>query len=111
MLSSADRIDALQTMLGSETAFTTAELTLYLDMADREILEWLYNLYPEGVPEDAMLPDKYDIVSLHAVLAALNIQGAEGQSVHIENGTHRHFKHADMVDYIRKNVTSYARVV
>ena len=87
-----------------------SELTRYLSYAEQEILNWLYHKI--GMPaETPVFPTEYDGISIQAVVVAFDIAGAESQSVHIENGIHRHFKYTDMVDYIHKNVVSYARVI
>lgn len=86
-----------------------AVLNVYLDSAKREILNWKYSLI--GIPEeveDVEIDDEQ--AQIQAVIAGYNLRGAEGQTVSIENGIHRHFSHADMVDYIRSNVIPYARI-
>ena len=87
-----------------------SDLAQYLEYAEAEIIRWLY--HKVGLPDDMPLfPAEYDGVSIQAVVVGYNMNGAESQSVHIENGIHRHFRYADMVDYIHRTVVSYARVV
>ena len=86
-----------------------SELAQYLGFAEEEISRWLWHKRGEP-PTDFFFPPEYDGVSIQAVVAGYSIMGAEGQTVHIENGTHRHFKYSDMVDYIHRTVVSYARL-
>ena len=83
-------------------------LSEYLDIAGSEILNWLY-IRVGTVPEDAEVPAIYENTQIMAVLAAVNIIGAEGESLHIENGTHRQFKYEDLLAYVRTHV--YPQVV
>ena len=86
------------------------KLTTYLDVAGSEILAWIYHLVggvPTGVSD---VPAKYDQTHIYAVIAGYTHAGAEGQSVHIENGVHRHFSYNDMLGYIHDNVLPIVRV-
>lgn len=75
----------------------------YLNMAETEIIAWMYSSYP-SIPEGATMPPKYEQIQISAVIAALSVQGAEGETTHIENGVHNYFKYEDMVSYIRQHV-------
>lgn len=87
-----------------------SELAQYLKFAEDEIVRWLWHKSGEP-PADFFFPSEYDGESIQAVVVGYNMNGAEEQSVHIENGIHRHFRYADMVDYIHRTVVSYARVL
>ena len=105
-MSSDEKLDILKLYIPDAAE---SELAQYLGFAEDEIVRWLWHKCGEP-PADFFFPSEYDGVSIQAVVTAYNMIGAEEQSVHIENGTHRHFKYADMVDYIRRNVVSYARL-
>ena len=85
-------------------------LSEYLEIAKDEILNWLY-IRLGAVPEEATeVPAVYEQVQIMAVVAAFNIRGAEGQTLHIENGMHRQFVYDDLVKYIRTHVFPYVRL-
>ena len=85
-------------------------ITTYLTLAKREILGWRYsNANPDNVPED--VPAEYEMTQVMSVVAGYTQSGVESQVLSIENGVHRHFKYADMVEYIRSNVIPIAGVL
>ena len=45
-----------------------------------------------------------------AVIVGLGLSGAEGQTVHNENGISRSFSYPDMAAYIRRRISPYAYV-
>ena len=95
---------------GSGYMPTDATLNSYIEMSGNEILAWMYHLVG-GVPSDVTeVPAKYEQAQIYAVIAGWTHAGAEGQSVSIENGVHRHFVYTDMLDYIHNNVLPYVRV-
>lgn len=83
---------------------------VYLNLAKAEIISWLYGYTDKDINE-CELPAKYDTVQVNAVIAGYSISGAENQTSHSENGISRTFKHSDMSDYIRSNVTPFAGVM
>lgn len=86
------------------------ELSAYLTVARDEILNWIYRLY-DDIPEDVKdVPRKYEMIQIQAVIVGFNLQGAENQTTHNENGINRTFKYADMLEYIHANVISLAKV-
>lgn len=97
------RIDSSDT---SEDAL----ITTYLDMAAQEILSWRYsNANPDNVPE--AVPTEYEMTQVQAVINGYTQSGVEGQVLSIENGVHRHFQYADMVEYVRAHVIPIAGVI
>lgn len=108
-----EKLNAVKALLddGGEMP-SDAKLNVYLTLAGKEILNWLYwdiGGVPEGV---SSAPAKYDGTQIFAVIAGYTHAGSEGQSAHIENGVHRNFSYDDMVGYIRdtRHVTPYVRV-
>lgn len=103
------KLAMIKAMLGIGDTTYDSTLGVYLDSAKREILNWKYSFI--GIPTTVTNVDIDDeMVQINSVIAGWNIRGAEGQTVSIENGIHRHFSHADMVSYIRSNIIPYARV-
>jgi len=103
------KLAMIKAMLGIGDTTYDATLGVYLDSAKREILNWKYSYV--GIPTSVTNVDIEDeMVQVNAVIAGWTIRGAEGQTVSIENGIHRHFSHADMVAYIRGNILPIARL-
>ncbi len=111
-MTDAEKLTTIKTLLedGSGYLPTDETLTAYINLSGFEILDWKYHLIG-GVPEDVTeVPPKYDQIQIYAVIAGWTHAGAEGQTVSIENGVHRHFSYTDMLDYIHNNVLPFARV-
>ena len=111
-MTDAEKLVILQTLLDDGSGYLPSDetLTTYLTLVKGEILAWIYHLVG-GVPEDVTdVPSKYEQVQIYAVVAGWTHAGAEGQTVSIENGVHRHFSYTDMLDYIHNNVLPIVRV-
>ena len=83
-------------------------MTVYLTAAGKEILSWRYS-NAASTPED--VPQEYEMTQIYAVIAGYTQSGVEGQILSVENGIHRHFRHSDMIEYIRANVIPIAGVL
>ena len=110
-MTDAEKLTMIKTLLEDGGEMPSDEkLTAYLSIAKSEILAWIYHLVG-GVPEDVtVVPSKYDQTQIYAVIAGYTQAGAEGEQTHIENGVHRHFRYAEMLDYIHNNVLPLVRV-
>lgn len=107
-MSTEEKLVMLKTFLGNPEGEDDL-LTAYLEMAETEILNWLY--IRSEVPEDATFPTKYDMVHVQACVAGFNLQGAENQGSHSENGISRTFRYSDMVGYIHGHVQPFVGVI
>ena len=110
-MTNAQKLIALKTLLsdGGEVPGDD-KLNIYLDLAKNEILRWMYRDVG-GVPQSVTdVPEKYEGTQIYAVVVGYTQAGAEGESVHVENGVQRHFNYANMIDYIHKHVTAVANV-
>ena len=104
------KLQMLKTLLGPDCDLPNDRtLSCYLDIAGEEILNWLYSRVgrPASVKE---VPVEYDQVQVMACVAAINIIGAEGQTLHIENGVHRDFVYEDLLHYVHAHVFPYVKV-
>ena len=110
-MTDADKLTMVKTLLEDGGEMPSDEkLTAYLSIAKSEILAWIYHLVG-GVPEDVTeVPSKYDMTHIYAVVVGYTQAGAEGEELHIENGVHRNFRYAEMLDYIHNNVLPFVRV-
>ena len=104
------KLTRLKILLGETSTDEDPLLMEYLDIARDEILNWLY-IRLGAVPDDVVaVPAAYEQVQIMAVVAAYNIRGAEGQTLHIENGMHRDFVYDDLVKYVHTHVYPYVRL-
>jgi hypothetical protein len=111
-MTDAQKLEIVRTLLDDGSGYMPTDSTLhtYIQVAGGEILSWMYHLVG-GVPSYVTeVPAKYENIQIYAVVAGWTHAGAEGQSVSIENGVHRHFDYTDMLDYIHNNVLPYVRV-
>lgn len=109
-MTDAEKLSMVKSILRIDDTSEDALLTTYLTMAAREILGWRYsNANPDNVPEE--VPAEYEMTQVMAVIAGYTQSGVEGQILSVENGIHRHFKHSDMVNYVRSNVIHIAGVL
>ena len=104
------KLNRLKTLLEVTGSDEDALLEEYLAIAKDEILNWLYIRLGAVPPEVDEVPAAYEQVQIMAVVAAYNIRGAEGQTLHIENGMHRDFVYDDLVKYVRTHVFPYVRL-
>ena len=91
-------------MTNEEKITSLAEL-ISPDTADVKILSQMIVLsegivlnrrYPLGVPQGATVPKQYEHIQLQIALELFSKMGAEGQTVHDENGIKRTFESADV---------------
>lgn len=102
----AEKLTLVKTILGISASDITLddELSAYLGMAGEEILNWMYINHPDDRPDDAEVPKRYTMVQIHAVVNGFSHKGAEGETIHNENGINRKFRYDDMIAYIHGNV-------
>lgn len=111
-MTDAQKLITVKTLLEDGSGYIPTDTTLntYLEIAESEILNWMYHLVggvPEGVTD---VPSRYEGIQIYAVVVGWTHAGAEGQTLSIENGVHRDFKYSDMLDYIHNNVLPIVRV-
>lgn len=102
------KLNRLKILLGITDTESDALLTEYLSMSGSEIIAWVYQ--NTQVPENAVVPPMYEQTQIMACVTGFNLTGGEGETSHIENGIHRYFKYADMIQYIRANVMPFIGV-
>ena len=111
-MTAAEKLAMVKAILRIDASDTSEDALIgtYLTMAGREIMGWRYsNANPDNVPED--VPAEYEMTQVQGVINGYTQSGIEGQILSIENGVHRHFRHSDMVEYIRANVIPVAGVL
>lgn len=89
------------------------EMLISPDTAENELLEALLGQaegivlnrrYPFGAPEGAMVPASYEHIQLQIALELFSKMGAEGQTVHDENGIKREYEAADISPSLLKRI-------
>jgi len=98
-----EKLEMLKTILDipSSDSSEDSRLTVYLSVAEREIIGWRYSYSSQTVET---VPAEYEMVQVFAVVAGYSQSGAENQLSHSENSISRTFSYPDMVHYIRANV-------
>lgn len=98
-----NRLNTLKTLLGISGTSQDGLLSSYLDLLKGEIISYRYSFV--GIPRDMNdIPMVYEPVLIQSIVTAYNLQGAENQTSHSENGISRNFKFSDAIDYIHAHV-------
>lgn len=98
------------TLLKSMTDETDEDiLSAFLEMAEQAILTRLYPGETDTSTFD--MPSKYDHTQVQISAYLINKRGADGESLHIENGTHRSYESGGIPDSMMKDVIPFVKVV
>ena len=109
-MTDTSKLDNLKILLGIDNDNEDAQLGVYLEMAKTEIMNWLYSSTGQD-PTEYAFPERYDWTQINACIAGFNLNGAENQAAHSENGISRTFKYSDMVEYIHAHVFPFVGVL
>lgn len=89
------------------------EVLISPDTAENELLEALLGQaegivlnrrYPFGAPEGATVPAHYEHIQIQIALELFSKMGAEGQTIHDENGIKREYEAADVSPSLLKRI-------
>lgn len=105
-MTTAELITNINLMMGEE--YSDELLSAYIQQAQTECVNWEYQLI--GIPEDIDMA-KYDSIVINAVIVAMSLRGAEGETQHSENGILRGYKWSSMDDYIHRAIVPYAKTL
>ncbi len=106
-MTAADKIAMTQVLLGPEADATESEIIVYLSIAEQKIIDKAFPFKHD----ELTMPSKYDILQCEIACYLINKQGAEGETVHNENGINRTYENADVPDSMLKAVIPYCGVV
>lgn len=96
---------ALLELMTDETS--TVVLSAYLGLAQQTVYE---HAFPYGVfPEE--MPAQYDGVHVEIAAYMINKQGAEGETVHLENGVSRHWENGSVPSSLVRRIVPFAGVL
>ena len=86
------KIEKLKVLISPDTA--SDELLLFLLEQSEGII--LARRYPFGPPEGATLSPLHEQIQIRIAVELFSKMGAEGQTMHIENGVHRTWEAGDV---------------
>lgn len=95
-------------MLSAMTGETNeAVLSTYLAIAGNKVCR---KAYPFD-PAQTIVPAQYEIIQLEIAAYLLNKRGAEGETVHLENGISRHYEDGDVPPSLLRDITPFSAVL
>lgn len=83
------------------------KINAYLNMAGRKIIDRAY-------PFDSTVtdvPPRYELLQCEIASFLILKRGAEGQTIHNENGVHRHYENADVPESMLSEVVPFSRAI
>ena len=98
-MSTSEKRNKLMTMLDGDVSVEIADT--YLELAEKAVLNLAF---PFGNGTETM-PEKYEGEQIEIAAYFINKMGAEGETEHIEGGTHRHYESADIPNSIKSRIT------
>lgn len=105
----ANRLASLKSLIGVTGTDSDALLNIYLDIAERKVLN---RLYPFG-SDNELVPKKYEHKVLEIAQYLYYRRGSEGETSHSENGVSRSYENADipksMLDEITPNAAGVGK--
>ena len=99
-----EKLIALKAMVGSSDSDEV--LSTYLKLAGRKIINRAYP-YDSDV---TAVPTKYDTLQCEIAAYMLNKRGAEGQTMHTENGITRQYGDADVPPSMLKEIVPHCGI-
>lgn len=102
-----EKLTMLKTFLNLNDNTEDVKLGVYLSASAKEIIAWHYG----NNTTITTVPKEYEMTQIQSVVAGYNLIGAENEKVHNENGINRTFRYSDMIQYIRNEVTPYAKLL
>lgn len=98
------KLAILRQMLDSSDTTSDAIANAYLKAAEKAVINIAY---PFGDGSETM-PEKYEYEQIEIAVYMLNKRGAEGETIHVEGGTHRHFEASDIPVTLKARITAKA---
>lgn len=104
-MTNEEKLAALKAMVGSSDSDVV--LSAYLKLAGGKIIAKAFP-YQNDVTE---VPTQYSYLQVEIAAYMLNKRGAEGETVHTENGISRTYENADVPTSMLKAITPYCGIV
>ena len=102
-MTEVEMLDVLKMETGSDD---TALLASYLESAKSAVINKAYP-FREGINE---VPRKYQRRTIEIATYLFNKRGAEGETIHIENGTDRHYESASVPPSMLAGIIPLAKI-
>lgn len=93
-------------IIGKEVTEADADIAAYLTIAQDKVMA---RLYPFGT-KLTEVPEQYQTVQAELAARLYLRAGAEGQTVSVENGVHRHFQSVNDEDILQR-LTPHAKLL
>lgn len=107
-MTDSEKIIRVQKLLNNDPRADQATVTIYLEAAKDTLLE---TVYPFGVPAGVDgVPSYHEGDQCELAARYFSRQGGMGETVHLENGIHRHWDTPDDADILRR-VIPYGKVL
>ena len=100
-MNNEEKRNKLMAMLDDNVSVKIANT--YLEAAEKAIINLAY---PFGDGTETM-PEKYEYEQIEIAAYFINKMGAEGETEHIEGGTHRHYESGDIPGSLRARITPF----
>lgn len=101
------KISYVKAILGNDERYDSALVDAFLIDAESAVLR---RLYPFGIPSNVTgVPAMYEVLQCKLALRYLQRMGAEGEVLHAENGTDRHYGSTNEEDLLME-ITPYAKL-
>lgn len=109
-MTDAEKLDLVRLMAGplDVTEITDKDISAYLSVAGEAILR---RRYPYALPENATVPSQYDRLHCEIAVYLISKRGAEGETVHAENGIDRSYESGYIPNSMLKSVLPYCGVI
>jgi hypothetical protein len=106
-MTNAEMITLVKSMSG-ETV--DAVVSAYLAMAGDAIINRAYPFATENERADLTVPNRYQNLQCEISVYLLNKRGAEGETMHNENGINRSYENGSIPNSMLKQVVPFCRV-
>ena len=109
-MSDTEKLIMLRAMVGSQSDtsdWSDDVLLTYLQIAGRKIINRAYP-YDDDVTE---VPKRYGILQCEIAAYLLNKRGAEGETMHTENGISRTYEKADVPESLMGQIVPHCGVI
>ena len=98
-------------LVGSITGEASeAVVSAFLNMAGQAILNRAYPFYTDEELQEMAVPVRYQNLQVEIAVYLLNKRGAEGQTVHNENGINRSYENGGIPNSMLKQVIPFCKV-
>lgn len=99
-MTDTEKLTTTKALIGEDVPSET--VSVYLAIAGQKILQKAFPFNP-----NAPMPSKYDLLQCEIACYLYLKRGAEGETIHNENGVNRTYESASVPDSMLKSVTPF----